>query len=75
MGDISWDDLTPSQQRAIAVVGAGLSTEICDAGALRTLKRAGLLKGSRLTARGEQLRKAAILQMLSPQTVRTLSVA
>jgi len=64
MDDVAWTDLTPAEQRAIAVLGSGMSVEICDAAALRTLKRAGLVKGSRLTQAGEQLRQAAILQTL-----------
>jgi len=62
--DISWADLTPTEQRAIAVLAAGMSRELCDAFALRTLKRFGLVKGSGLTPKAEELRRAAILQTL-----------
>jgi hypothetical protein len=64
MNDVAWTDLTPAEQRAIAVLGSGMSVEICDAAALRTLRRDGLVRGSRLTELGEQLRQAAILQTL-----------
>ena len=49
----------PAEQRVIAVLGAGISTALCDAIALQSLRRAGLIKGSRLTPKAEQLRKAA----------------
>jgi len=64
MNDVAWTDLTPAEQRAIAVLGSGMSVEICDGAALRTLRRDGLVRGSRLTELGEQLRQAAILQTL-----------
>ena len=64
MNDVAWTDLTPAEQRAIAVLGSGMSVEICDGAVLRTLRRDGLVRGSRLTELGEQLRQAAILQTL-----------
>jgi hypothetical protein len=67
MDDISWADLNPAEQRAIAVLAAGISTEICDAVALRSLRQAGLIRDSGLTPRAEQMRRAAILQTLMPQ--------
>jgi hypothetical protein len=62
--DISWTDLNPTEQRAIAVLAAGMSSKLCDTFALRTLKRFGLIKGSGLTPRAEEMRRAAILQTL-----------
>jgi hypothetical protein len=64
MDELAWTDLSPAEQRAIALLGTDMSVEICDAAALRTLKRAGLVRGSRLTQAGERLRLAAILQTL-----------
>jgi len=66
MDDISWTDLSPAEQRVIAVLGAGISTALCDAIALQSLRRAGLIKGSRLTPKAEQLRKAVILTLAKP---------
>jgi hypothetical protein len=43
---ISWIDLNSAEQHAIAVLGAGFSAELCNALALVTLKRAGLVRGS-----------------------------
>jgi hypothetical protein len=63
MDSISWSDLTPAEQRAIAVLGAGISIELCDAAALQTLRRARLVKGSQLTAAAERLRQAAVLTL------------
>ena len=65
MDGISWADLDSNEQRAIAVLGAGFSSELCDALALLTLKRAGLVSGSRLTPKAEQLRKVVLLQTLA----------
>jgi hypothetical protein len=66
MDDISWGDLNAAEQRAIAVLGAGISIEICDADAVLSLRRAGLLRGSRLTPEAEQMRRAAVLRTLAP---------
>lgn len=66
MDDISWTDLSPAEQRVIAVLGAGISTALFDAIALQSLRRAGLIKGSRLTPKAEQLRKAVILTLAKP---------
>ena len=57
---ISWIDLDPAEQFAIAVLGAGISIEVCDRAALRTLKRAGLVRGNELTSQAKHLRKAAV---------------
>jgi len=43
---ISWSDLDPAEQFAIAALGAGISVEVCDGAALRTLKRASLVRGN-----------------------------
>ena len=61
MDAISWADLNPAEQYAIAALGAGISAEVCDRAALRTLKRAGLIRGTQLTPKAEYLRKAAAL--------------
>jgi hypothetical protein len=63
--DISWSDLSPAEQHAIAVLAVGISADLCDPLALVMLERARLVKGTRLTAKAQQLRKAAILQKLS----------
>lgn len=65
MDGISWTDLDPDEQRAIAMLGAGVSAELCDPVALLTLKRIGLVRGSRLTPAADQLRRAALLQELA----------
>jgi len=62
MDDISWTDLNPAEQHAIAVLGAGMPVGLCDAAVVRSLKRVGLVRGSRLTRKAERLRKEAILQ-------------
>jgi hypothetical protein len=62
MDSISWGDLSPAEQHAIAVLAAGISADLCDPLALLMLERARLIKGARLTAKAQQLRKAAILQ-------------
>jgi hypothetical protein len=59
MDDISWTDLNPAEQYAIAALGAGISAEVCDSAALITLKRVGLIRGTELTPKAEYLRKAA----------------
>jgi hypothetical protein len=65
MDDILWTDLNEAEQRAIAVLGAGMSTELCAAAALRTIRRAGLIRGPRLTPKAERLRKLALLQTMT----------
>jgi hypothetical protein len=65
MDDISWTDLNPAEQHAIAALGAGMPVGLCDAAAVRRLKRVGLLSGSHLTRKAGRLRKAAILQNLT----------
>ena len=73
MTGISWTDLNSAEQHAIAVLGAGISPELCDATAFLALRRAGLVRGSHLTAKAEQLRHDAILKRLhNAETRRTL---
>jgi hypothetical protein len=45
MEGIAWADLDADEQRAIAILGAGLSIELCDPVALVTLRRLGLVVG------------------------------
>jgi hypothetical protein len=59
MDEISWTDLNPAELYAIAALGAGISVEVCDSAALRTLKLAGLIRGTPLTPKAEYLRKEA----------------
>jgi hypothetical protein len=60
MDGLSWDDLDASEQRAIAMLSDGVSTDLCDPVALLTLRRIGLVCVSRLTASGEQMLSAAV---------------
>jgi hypothetical protein len=55
MDGISWTDLDEAEQRTIAMLMDGVSTDLCDPVALLTLKRVGLIKGSQLTPAAEQL--------------------
>ncbi len=64
MDGVSWTDLDPDEQRAIALLGAGVSVELCDRVALLTLARLGLVRGGQLTPAADQLRRAAILHEL-----------
>ena len=65
MGGVSWTDLDLDEQRAIALLGAGVSVELCDRVALLTLARLGLVRGGQLTPAADQLRRAAILHELA----------
>jgi hypothetical protein len=65
MEGTSWADLNRDEQRAIAILGAGLSIELCHALALLTLGRLGLTIGAHLTAAGDSLRKDAVLNGLA----------
>ncbi|SPP93176.1 conserved protein of unknown function [Bradyrhizobium vignae] len=65
MMDISWADLDSDEQRTIAILGAGLSIELCDPLALLTLRRLGLVIGSHLTAAGHNLRRDAIVKSVA----------
>jgi hypothetical protein len=60
MDDISWTDLDADEQRALAMLSVGFSAELCGSVTLLTLKRIGLIKGSRLTLEAEQLISAAV---------------
>ncbi|MHC2576880.1 hypothetical protein ACVI1J_001400 [Bradyrhizobium diazoefficiens] len=64
MEGIAWADLDADEQRAIAILGAGLSIELCDPVALLKLKRLGLIVGSHLTATAHELRKRVVLYEL-----------
>ncbi|RXG84164.1 hypothetical protein [Bradyrhizobium vignae] len=63
--DISWADLDSDEQRTIAVLGAGLSIELCDPLALQTLRRLGLIIGAHLTAAGHNLRRDAVAKRVA----------
>jgi len=65
MDGVSWIDLDPDEQRAIALLGAGVSAELCARVALLTLARVGLVRGGQLTPAADQLRRAAILHELA----------
>jgi hypothetical protein len=65
MGSISWTDLNPAEQRAIAALAAGISIELCDTAALISMRRAGLVRGSCLTPKTEKLRRSGILKALA----------
>ena len=64
MEGISWADLDVEEQRAIAILGAGLSIALCDPVALLKLKRLGLIVGSHLTAAAHELRRRVVLDEL-----------
>jgi hypothetical protein len=65
MEGISWADLNRDEQRAIAILGAGLSIELCHPLALLTLGRLGLTIGTHLTVAGDALRRNAVLKGLA----------
>lgn len=65
MSTVAWADLDAEERRNIAILGAGLSVNLCDPVAHPALTRLGLVKGSRLTVSGEALRKAIIMQELA----------
>jgi len=64
--DILWADLDNDEQRTIAVLGAGLSIELCDPLALQRLRRFGLIIGSHLTTAGDDLRRDAVVKGRGP---------
>ena len=69
--DISWADLDNDEQRTIAVLGAGLSSELCDPLALQRLRRLGLVIGAaHLTAAGHNLRRDAVMRRLTGSALR-----
>lgn len=63
--DISWADLDSDERRAIAVLGAGLSIELCAPLALLTLRRLGLIVGFHLTTAGDNLRRDTIMKSVA----------
>lgn len=63
--DISWADLDSDERRAIAVLGAGLSIELCAPLALLTLRRLGLIVGFHLTTAGDNLRRDTIVKSVA----------
>jgi hypothetical protein len=60
MDGISWTDLDSDEQRVIAMLAEGVSTDFCDPVALLTLRRIGLVSVSRLTPAAEQMLSAAV---------------
>ena len=60
MDGLSWTDLDAGEQRVMAMLADGVSPELCDPVALLTLRRIGLIRGARLTLRGEQLLSEAV---------------
>jgi hypothetical protein len=60
MDGLSWDDLNASEQRVMAMLADGVSTELCDPMALMTLRRMELVRVARLTASGERLLSTAV---------------
>jgi hypothetical protein len=60
MNGLSWDDLNASEQRVLAMLADGVSTDLCDPVSLMTLRRMDLVRIARPTASGEQLLSAAV---------------
>jgi hypothetical protein len=60
MDGITWTDLDSDEQRAIAMLAEGVSSDFCDPIALLTLRRIGLVAGSRPTSAAEQLLSVAV---------------
>jgi len=73
MEGILWTDLDADEQRALAILGAGLSIELCDPVALVTLRRLGLIVGSHLTAAAHELRRRIVLEELSTRDCKLAS--
>ena len=69
MDNISWFDLYPGEQRAIALLGAGMPIELCDNAALVTIRRAGLVGAPVLTPKAEKLRRSAVLDSLAASSI------
>jgi hypothetical protein len=65
MEHILWTDLNPGEQRAIALLAAGMPIKLCDTTALVTMRLAGLVRGSCLTPKAKKLRRAVILETLT----------
>ena len=62
MDDIAWTDLDGDEQRALAMLANGVSSEFCGPVALLTLTRLGFIRFSRLTPAAEQLLSVAVRQ-------------
>lgn len=62
MDGIGWTDFDVDEQRTLAMLADGVSTELCDPVALLTLTRLGFIRRSRLTLAAEQLLSAAVRQ-------------
>jgi hypothetical protein len=62
MDGIAWTDFDADEQRTLAMLSDGASTELCDPVALLTLTRLGLIRRSRLTPVAEQLLSTAVRQ-------------
>jgi hypothetical protein len=62
MDGIGWTDFDVDEQRTLAMLADGVTTELCDPVALLTLTRLGLISRSRLTLAAEQLLSAAVRQ-------------
>jgi hypothetical protein len=75
MSGISWTDLNLAEQHAIAVLGAGISPELCNGAAFLALRRAGLIQGVHLTPKAERLRQAAVLETLHNAATGKTSIA
>jgi hypothetical protein len=60
MNGLSWDDLDASEQRVLAMLADGVSTDLCDPIALMTLRRMELVRIARLTEGGEHLLSGAV---------------
>jgi hypothetical protein len=79
MNSISWTDLTPAEQRAIAVLAAGISIELCDTAALITMRRAGLVSFNTKSRKIAEIRRAASAGSLNDRcpvrVIRVISTA
>ena len=60
MDGISWTDLDSDEERAMVMLAEGASTDLCDPIALLTLRRIGLVRGTRLTLAAEQMLSKAV---------------
>jgi hypothetical protein len=75
MDNLAWSDFDTDEQRTLAMLADGVSTEFCDRVAVLTLTRLGLIRFSRLTPAAEQLLSVAIRHELgcSPRPSRSLA--
>jgi hypothetical protein len=74
MDGLSWSDLDANEQRAIAMLADGVSTDLCDPVALLTLRRIGLVSVSRLTPVAEQMLSAAVRRPFAAQAFGTAAL-